>query len=109
MDLVDVDVIGPKPAQRIFELLQNSRATGIAEYPCPAPFQTDLGGNEHARAQITFGERLADDFFGTPESINRSGIDDVDAMLFRGADRGDRFRFVGSAPHPAANRPGADG
>ena len=108
MDLIDVDVIGAQPAQRILDLTHDPGAAGVAEYVSILPFESDLGGDEHARTQAPFGEGLADDLLGAPETVGRSRVDDVDAMLDRGADGGDGFRLVGSAPHPAADRPGAE-
>src|SRR5215813_8981956 len=58
---------------------------------------------------MTFGEGLADDFFRSAESIGRSGIDEIDAVLDRRSDRGNGFRLLGSTPHPAADGPGAQG
>ena len=56
---------------------------------------------------MTLGDGLADDLFRTAESIDRSGIDEIDAMLDRRSDRGNGFRLLGSTPHPAADGPGA--
>ena len=61
VNLVDVDMIGSKPAQGILDLAQDPRAAGIAEYSSVLPFQPGLGGNEHARAQAALGNRLADE------------------------------------------------
>src|SRR5262252_1561612 len=58
---------------------------------------------------MTFGEGLADDLFRTAESIDRGGIDEIDAALDRRADRGNGFRLLGSTPHPAPDGPGAQG
>src|SRR5262245_8048958 len=58
---------------------------------------------------MTLGERLADDFFITAESISWTGIKQTDAGLDRRSDRGDGLRLLGSTPHPAANGPGAQG
>src|SRR6516225_8682357 len=58
---------------------------------------------------MTFADGLADDFFRTAESIDRCGIDEIDALLDRRSNRGNGFRFVGSTPHPAADGPGAQG
>ncbi len=57
---------------------------------------------------MTLADGLADDFLGTAEAMDRSGIDEIDAVVGRRSDRCNRFRFVGSAPHPAADRPGAE-
>src|SRR5262245_16913856 len=58
---------------------------------------------------MTLGEGLTDDFFRTAEPIGRGGIDEINAVLDRRSDRGNRFRFLGSTPHPAADGPGAQG
>src|SRR5262245_65652833 len=58
---------------------------------------------------MTLGEGLADDFFGTAESIGRSSIDEIDTVLDRRSDRGNGLRLLGSTPHPAADGPGAQG
>ncbi len=63
MDLIDVDVVGLQPAQGILDLLQNSRPAGIAEYLFILPLKPSLGGDQDARAQMTLGNRLADNFF----------------------------------------------
>src|SRR5262249_41763954 len=66
-------------------------------------------GEERAGAQMTLGEGLADDFFGTAESIGRSSIDEIDTVLDRRSDRDNGLRLLGSPPHPAADGPGAQG
>ena len=108
MYLINVDVIGAQPAKRILDLAHDPRAAGISEYFPVLPFESDLGGDEHARTQAALGECRADDLLGAPEAVGRSRVDDVDAMLDRGADGGNGFRLVGSAPHPAADRPGTE-
>src|SRR5882757_469150 len=108
MDLVDVNVVGSKPTQGVVDLLQDARAAGVADHPSTFPFKAGLGGDKHARAQPTLGECLPNDFLGATESVSRRRVDDIDAMLDAGSDRGNRFRLIGSTPHPAADRPGAD-
>src|SRR5712691_9099105 len=58
---------------------------------------------------MTLGEGLADDLFRAAESIDRGGIDDIDAVLDRRSDRGNGFCLLGSTPHPAPDGPGAQG
>ncbi len=108
MNLIDVDVIGPKPAQGILNLPQDAGAAGIARYFSTIPLKSGLGGNNHVRAQLTLGKRLAHDLLGTAESIDWSGVNNVDAMLECRADGGDRFGFIGSAPHPPTDGPCTD-
>jgi len=105
VDLIDVDVIGSQPAQRVFDLSQDSRSAGVAEYSSALPLKPHLGRDEHARAKIALGECLADDFLRATKPIGRSGIDETDAMIDRFADGRDGFRLIGSAPHPTADRP----
>jgi len=62
-----------------------------------------------ARAQSGRRQRLADDFLGAAEAVDRRRIDDGDALIEGGADRVDRFRLFAAAPHPAAYGPGAEG
>ncbi len=109
VDLIDVDVIGSKPAQGILDLAHDAGAAGIAENLLVLPLESRLGGDQDTRAQAGFGDRFADDLLGTAEAISGRGIDQVDAVIQRGANRGNGFRFVGPAPHPPADRPRADG
>ncbi len=108
MNLVDVDVIGSKPAQGILDLAQNPGTAGIAEYSSVLPFQPGLGGNKHARAQSALSNCLADELFRPAEPVSRSGINDIDAVIDRIPDRRDRFGFISATPHPASDSPGAD-
>ena len=45
MDLIDIDVIGSKPAQGIFDLAHDAGAAGVARYPSALPLKSNLGGN----------------------------------------------------------------
>jgi hypothetical protein len=61
MNLIDVDVIGSQPAQRVLDLADDAASAGIAIYAAVLPFEPDLGRNHHAVAQAPFGDRFADD------------------------------------------------
>src|SRR5437763_2265818 len=78
MNLVDIDMVGLKPPQRIFDFLQDSRPADIAEHSSARPFKSRFGRNEHARAEMPLADRPADDFLGTAEAIGRSGIDEIE-------------------------------
>ena len=108
MHLIDIDAVGPQPAQRVLDLPQDPRAAGVASDLAVLPFQADLGGDDHVLAQAALGKRLADDLLGAAEAVDRRRVDEIDAVVERGADGGDRFRLVGAAPHPTADRPGAE-
>jgi hypothetical protein len=109
VDLVDVDMVGLQPPHGGLELFQNSRTAGVAENPSALPFQSDFGGDAHARPQVSFGKRLAHNFFRSAEPVGGSGVDEVDAVLDGRTYGGDRFRFVGAAPHPAPDCPSPEG
>src|SRR5258705_9666964 len=70
--------------------------------------EPDFGGDERAFASTANGQSLADDFFRTPEAINRRRIDQIDSALERGVDRADSIVLVAATPHPAADRPCAE-
>ena len=48
MNLIDIDVIGSKPAQGIFDLAHDAGAAGVAKYAAILPFESDLGGDNDA-------------------------------------------------------------
>src|SRR5258706_9418566 len=85
MNLVDVNVIGSKPAQRILDFPHDAGAAGIARYSSTLPLKSGLAGNKHVRAQPAF-DRLAYDLLGAAKSIDGGGVDDVDAMPQCGPD-----------------------
>jgi hypothetical protein len=108
VNLIDVDMIGSKPAQGILDLLQDAGPAGIAEDASVLPIKPGLGGDEHLRAQAAPGDRLADDFLRAAKPVDRRRIDEVDAMLQRRPDRGHGPCFIGAAPHPTADGPRAE-
>ncbi len=108
MDLIDVDIVGAQAAQRFIDLPQNPLAGCVSIDLAVAPLKTHLGGDDDLRAQARGSDRFADDLLGCAEAVRRGRIDQIDALIQSGADRGDRFMLVGSAPHPAAHRPGSE-
>ena len=88
MHLVDVDAIGLQPAHGVVDLLEDARSRGVAINGPMAPFDPDLGRDRDAFAQAAFRERPADDIFGTPKPVSRRGVDHIDAVVDRGANRG---------------------
>ena len=107
MHLVDIDDVGAEPAQGILDLLADAPAAGIAEDLPVAPLQPDLGREKNMGTQLAFRDGLADDLLGPAEAISGCRIDEIDPAFDRRANRGDRLAFVGAAPHPAADGPGA--
>src|ERR1700692_982250 len=99
MNLIDVDVIGSKPAQGVLDLPLDAGTAGIAGYFSILLLKPGLGGNKHLRAQFPF-DRLADDLLGAAKSIDRCDVTNIVPMLERGPDGGDGFGFVGATPNP---------
>ena len=108
MDLVDVDVVGTQSAQRLIDLPHDPLPGRVSVDLAVAPFQAHLGGDDRPCAQPGSRDCLADDLLGHPEPVYRRRIDQVDTLFQSGLDGGDRFTLVGSAPHPAAHRPGSE-
>jgi hypothetical protein len=108
VDLIDVDVIGSKPAQGVLDLLEDPTLAGVAVGIAVLPRQTDFGRDNDMLAAAVLGESRADDLLGATEPVNRRRIDNVDTVVERRPDGGNRLRFVGAAPHPTADGPGAD-
>src|ERR1700733_7774408 len=98
MYLVDVDVIGAQPPQRIIELLHDSRAGRISIDLAVAPLQSHLGGDDDFVAPTLDG--CPDDLLGNAEATRRRGIDQIDALMQGSLNGGNRFALIGSAPHP---------
>ena len=61
--MVDIDVVGSKPAQRVLNLPQDAGAAGITRHFSALPLQPGLGGNNHIRPQPRFGDAERQDVF----------------------------------------------
>jgi hypothetical protein len=107
MDLIDIDIIGAQPAQRVGRLAQDPVTAGVPEDFPVFPLEPGFGGNDDVWAQAAFGNCLADDLFGAAKSIGRRRVDKVDPAFDGGVDRLDRLFLLRPAPHPAADRPGS--
>ena len=107
MHLVKIDCICLQATQRIVDLLHNAAAAGVAERLAVFPVESDLGSDGDFLAPAALFERLADDLLGMAEAVNRRGVDQRDAAVYRRLDGVDRQGVVAAAPHPAADCPGA--
>ncbi len=105
MKLVKVDHIGSKSPQRLLHLLQNPRPAGVAKGPFLPPAKPELGRDQRLAAMGAFGQGAADNFLGMAESVNRSGVDQRDAVIERGMNRADRLPLIRTAPLAPADRP----
>ena len=108
MHLIDVDEVGAQAAQRILDFVVDAGAAGVAERLAVLPVEPDFRRDNGAVTPAAFGERLADDFLGLAESVDRRGIDQRDATIQRRTDRADRLSSS-VPPHiqpPIAQVPG---
>src|SRR5829696_1577796 len=86
----------------------NARLAGIAEGLAIFPVKADLGRDRDALATPALGQRLSDDLLRAAEAIDRRRIDQRDATIDSRTNGTDRLRFIGTAPHPSTDRPGAE-
>jgi hypothetical protein len=107
VNLIEIDGVGAQPAERIVDLLEDAGAAAVAKWLLVLPIEPDLGGENHTGAAAALGQSLADNLFGSAETVGRRRIDQSNAAVERRVDRADRFGLVSAAPHPAADRPGA--
>jgi hypothetical protein len=83
--LVEIDVAGPKPAKRRFELLLDL-GSGKAEILF-AHREIELG-REHVGIARPCGQRLAEEAFGRSATIDVRRVDQVDPEVERLVDAG---------------------
>src|SRR6266516_4372320 len=105
VNLIDVDVIGLQSPQRVLYFTQDPRSTRFPKNFVAGPLEADLRGHDDVRPDALQG--FADDLFRPAEPIDGRGIDHIDPVIERLADRGDRLLLVSAAPHPSADSPGA--
>src|SRR5882757_3978422 len=84
--LIEIDDIRPKPAQRIFDFLDDPGLARIAKWLAVLPVESRLRGDDCAPAP-TAGEGLADDLLRATESVDRRGIYEIDSAIERFPDR----------------------
>src|SRR5712671_6461047 len=104
--LIDIDVVGSEPTQRILELLENALTRGVTFDFALSPIDADFAGNDNA-VSATISEGIAHQFFGTTKAVDGRCVDQVDAQVECGMNSTDGFFLIRSAPHPTADGPGA--
>src|SRR6202040_1654454 len=102
------NVIRLETAERVSEFLENPLAHRIAFHFATCPVDADFGGQDNALSATVLVQRLAHDLFGTPLTIDGSGIDQIDALIECRVNSANGLFLIGSAPHPAADGPGAE-
>ena len=114
---VEVDMVGAEAAQALLDLVRDRVPPEVAVHRLAVlveevvalggvPDEPALRGEHHLVAAA--GDGLADDLLRAAHAVGRRRVDQADAGVDRGPDRGDRRGLVGAAPHPAADRPGAE-
>src|SRR5207244_12847640 len=72
------------------------------------PLYPILGDQNYSLSPPPARHLIADDLFGPALAVGGRRVDQRDPAVEGRADRVDRARLVGSAPHPAADRPGTE-
>ena len=75
MHLIDIDVIGAQPPQRVGRSAQDPVSAGIAKDLSVLPLEPRFRSNHDTRAQPPVSNRAADDFFGVAKSIGGRRVD----------------------------------
>src|SRR6266478_10126983 len=107
MHLVNINIAGLQAPKRVIKLLQNSFAAGVALNRTRGPIEAHLGCEDNIVPAPVLVNGFTNDLFRASLSINRRRVDQVDALVERRMNRANGLFFVRSAPHPAANSPGA--
>jgi hypothetical protein len=97
---VDVDVVGAEPAQRIAEEVLHRERPRIVAQPIAADIaqRTELDADDDAVA-ITAGKRFADQHLVVTHAVEIAGVEEVDAGIESGVNRGDALAAVSRPVH----------
>ncbi len=95
VDLVEVDVIGAKPAQTVLDLARDPATRSALHVRIVAERQSELRRQNDILAATFDG--LPDNLFGFAERIDIRGIEKIDARIDGAADDADRVFVVGVA------------
>ena len=104
--LVEVDVVGVEPAQRVLDRRDDPAPRAAAR------FGSSPIGHEELRREhdvvATALDRLADDLLGLAGRVDVGGVDEVDPGVQRAVDDADRVVLVGVAPGAEHHRAEAE-
>ena len=97
---VDVDIVGPEPAQRIAEEVLHRERPRIVAQPIAADVaeRTELDADDDA-VTLAPGKRFADQHLVVAHAVEIAGVEEGDAGIESGVDRGDALAAVGRAVH----------
>ena len=100
--LVEVDVVGAQPAQRVLDLAHDPAAGPAAVVGLVAHRHEELGGQDDVVAAALQG--LADDLLGHAAGVDVGGVDEVDPGVEGAVDDPDGVGAVVVAPRPEHHR-----
>jgi len=98
---VDVDVVGAQALQRVRERRLDRRRPRVVSQP--APVRAALRAELHADQDVVAlgaGERIADQHLVVPHPVEVARVEQVDARVEGGVDRGDALVAVGRPVQP---------
>jgi hypothetical protein len=107
VDLVEVDPVGPEPAQRVLDLADDPATRVAALVGIVAHVAVNLR-REHDVVAPPAGESLADDLLRLAARVDVGGVDEVDAGVERAVDDPDRVVVIRVAPAAEHHRAQAE-
>ena len=99
VQLVEVDVVGAEPAERVFQAAHRERRAGVGAERPPGALLADvaeLGGDHHAVPSP--GHRLTEDPLAVPGAVVAGGVEQGHPEIERPVDGADRFVVVHLTP-----------
>src|SRR5271154_2498285 len=106
--LIYINVVRLETAERILKLLQNTLARGVPLDSAGAPVDAYFGGEDDALSTTGLAHGFAHDFFRASLTVDRCGIEQIDAVIECRMNGTDGLLLLRSAPHPPADGPGAE-
>src|SRR5260221_365318 len=108
MHLVYIDVVRLETTERALKFPENPPARGVAFDLACCPVEAYFCGEDGAISEAVLAQSFSHNLLGASLSVDRCGIEQIDAVVESGMDSANRFLLVRAAPHPAANGPGAE-
>ena len=104
----DVHAVSLQILEGVGHIAPDKIRGAVAEGFAVLPVEPGLGGDEDSVPAFFLRQGPADNLFGEAEAVNRGRVDEIDALVDGGVNGLDGLLFVGAAPHPAPDGPGAE-
>ena len=104
MDLVQIHVIHPQPAQRVLARLDDVLAAQAARDSGPCPWPVDFGRHHDIVARRHLPQMQPGDLLAQPDRVNVRGVEEIDPGIERDVEMLARIFFV-DVPALRAQRP----